>query len=127
MPYDVKVDFTVLDGTGKEMPGGEVRTWTGLTKEDVVHIEKKMVSYLGALADTADKRVKGQIVDPPVVGPSDLVAVTDCIITKDGKEWASTTFRLPNQNTAYLAIMSFMWNRAVASISRKVNAKMKVK
>lgn len=122
--YSVASTITVTDGTGAVVPGFCAKEeWIDLTKEQVVTIESVMAGYLKGLAKAADLRLKGKIAVPEDNGPKDFVATTECVITKNGEEWAATTFRLPNQNTVYLVTMANLYNQAINRIPRKINAK----
>lgn len=123
--YNVTSTVTVTDGAGVVVPGFCAKEeWVGLTKEEVLRIESVMAGYLKGLAKAAEMRLKGKIVVPEDNGPQDFVASTECVITKDGKEWAATTFRLPNQNTVYLVTMANLYAQAINRIPKKINAKM---
>lgn len=125
--YDVVSTITIRDTAGNVVPGGEKREWKDLSKDQVLKIEGVMTSYLKGLAKTAQKRASGFIKDPEGVDQMEKLFVTsECVIYKDGKEWAYASFRLPNQNLIYLGIMYSMFTTAANALPRKINAKMTV-
>lgn len=107
--------------------GSEKRVWTGLTKEEVVVIEKAMVVYLEDLAKKNAKRLKGDLEDPVQMDPASVYNIsTTCTITKDGKEWAVMSFRLPNITPMYITILSFLFNQHLSQLPGKIKKKMVV-
>ena len=120
--FEVVATFTFLKADGSQAKDPYVRSWEGLTKDQVVdHLEARWIKALVKLNGLSSDVIHGNAPKPPTTNPVEMRM--DLLVNEDGVKWTRTVMEWPNMGIEQQEMLIGMLNGEMSSLPTEVKGK----
>ena len=120
--FEVVATATFLKEDGSQAKDPYVRSWEGLTKDQVVdHLEARWIKSLVKLNGLSSDVIHGNAPTPPTTNPVEMRM--DLLVNEDGVKWTRAVMEWPNMGIEQQEMLIGMLNGEMSSLPTEVKGK----